>query len=105
MKNPNAGESKEVLQRRKEASEERMRVELLVSVELKMKDFDMSWDDLGKLLGEEERTPGNGPSVADRAKWKIVQGQITLKELNQIAHLFSCEPYIIFRPREPWTRT
>ncbi|MCK5601274.1 hypothetical protein KAR91_05385 [Candidatus Pacearchaeota archaeon] len=105
MLNPNKEASAEVLIRLKEASEERMRAELLVSVELKMKDFDMSWDDLGKLLGEEERTPGNGPSRADIAKWKIVQGQITLKELNALTHLFSCEPYIIFRPREPWTRT
>ena len=105
MLNPNKGSTDEVLVRLKEASQERMRAELLVSVRLKMKDFDMSWNDLGKLLGEEERTPGNGPSVVDRAKWKIVQGQITLKELNALTHIFSCEPYIIFRPREPWTRT
>lgn len=105
MNNPNKGSTGEVLSRLKVASEERMRVELLNSVELKMRDFNMTWDELGKLLGEEERTPGNGPSVADRAKWKVVKGQITLKELNALTHIFSCEPYIIFRPREPWTRT
>ena len=105
MKNPNRGESVEVLQRRKEASYERMRVELYNSVVLLLADFELSWDDLGKLLGEEESTPGNGPSVADRAKWKILKGQITLIELNTLTHIFSCEPYLIFRPRLPWTKS
>ena len=105
MINPNQAISKDVLQRLKEASYERMRVELKCSIELLMKDFDMTWDELGVLLGEEERTPGNGPSRADRAKWKVVQGQITLVELNALAHIFSYEPYIIFRPRNPWVVT
>ena len=105
MINPNRDTSEDVLRRLKEASYERMRNELKCSVELLMKDFNMNWDDFGKLLGEEARTPGNGPSRAERAKWRVVQGQITLVELNALAHLFSCEPYIIFRPREPWTKT
>ena len=105
MINPNQARSEEVLRRLKEASYERMRVELKCTIELLMKDFDMSWDDLGRLLGEETRTPGNGLSRAERTKWRVVQGQITLVELNALAHLFSTEPYIIFRPREPWTQT
>lgn len=105
MKNPNQNTSEDVLRRLKEASYERLRVELKCSVELLMKDFKMTWDDLGRLLGEEERTPGNGPSVADRAKWRVGYGQITLVELNALAHIFSTEPYLIFRPREPWVKT
>ncbi len=105
MIDPNRNTSEDVLRRLKEASYERMRVELKCSVELLLRDFDMTWDDLGRLLGEETRTPGNGPSRADSAKWRIVSGQITLVELNALTHVFSCEPYIIFRPRMPWTKT
>ena len=105
MRNPNRATSEDVLRRLKEASYERMRNELKCSIELLMRDFEMTWDELGELLGEEERTPGNGSSRADRAKWKVVQGQITLVELNALAHIFSTEPYIIFRPRSPWTKT
>ena len=105
MINPNRATSEDVLRRLKEASYERMRVELKCSIELLLKDYDMDWDDLGRLLGEEERTPDNGPSRAERARWRVVQGQITLVELNALAHIFSTEPYILFRPREPWTKT
>lgn len=105
MINPNRNTSEDVLRRLKDESYERMRIELFNSVELKMKEFGMNWDDLGRLAGLNERTPGNGPSRADEAKWGVVQGLLTLKELNVIAHLFSCEPYIIFRPRDPWVKT
>lgn len=105
MINPNRGASEEVLRRLKEGSYERLRVELKNSVESKMRDFGMNWDDIGRLLGIKIRTSGNGPSRACSARHKVVQGQITLIELNGIAHLFSCEPYIIFRPREPWIKT
>lgn len=103
--NPNRGASDSVLQRLKQGSYERMRVELKNTIELLMRDYNWTWDDLGRLLGEETRTPGNGPSRAESAKWKVVQGQITLVDLNTLAHIFSTEPYIIFRPREPWVKT
>ena len=105
MINPNRNTSEDVLRRLKEASYERMRVEIKNSIELLMKEFDMTWDDIGRLLGERKRTPGNGPSRAGIAQWKVTQGQITLVELNALAHIFSTEPYIIFRPRNPWTKT
>lgn len=105
MINPNRDTSEDVLRRLKEASYERMRVELKCSVELKMQEFKMTWDDIGRLLGMETRTPGNGPSRAESAKWKVVHGQITLVELNVLTHIFSCEPYVIFRPRSPWVKT
>ena len=100
MINPNQNTSEEVLRRLKEASYERMRVELKCSIELQMKDFDMTWDDLGRLWGMEETV-----RRAKRAKHKVIQGSLTLNELNTLAHIFSCEPYIIFRPRMPWTKT
>ena len=105
MVNPNRQTSEDVLRRLKEASYERMRVELKCSIELLMKDFDMDWDDIGQVIGLRERTPGNGPSRAEIVKHKVVQSNMTLGDLNLLAHIFSCEPYIIFRPRSPWTKT
>lgn len=100
MINPNRNTSESVLRRLKEASYERMRVELKCSVELKMKEFGMSWGDLVSLLGN-----GKVLKDADRVREHIIIGNLTLKQLNDIAHLFSCEPYLIFRPREPWVKT
>lgn len=105
MINPNQNTSEDVLRRLKEASYERTRNELKCSIELLMKDFGWMWDDIGRMLGVRKRTPGNGPSRADITKHRIVQGQVTLNDLNTLAHLFSTEPYILFRPREPWTKT
>ncbi len=65
-----------------------------------MKDYDMDWDDLARLLGGAKELKD-----ADRVKWNVIQGSLTLKQLNDVAHIFSCELYIIFRPREPWTKT
>lgn len=108
MINPNRETSEDVLRRLKEASYERTRNELKCSVELLMKDFDMGWDDIGRLLGMKkklQRPREEMETRADLVKWKIIQGPITLNDLNTLAHLFSCEPYIIFRPREPWVKT
>lgn len=106
MKNPNQRASKSVLERLKEASNERMRVELKNSIELKMKDYDMTWDDLAQLLGMIERKPGYMVvSRADKLKQRIIGGRVTLNDLNTLTHLFSCEAYIIFRPRFPWTNS
>ena len=95
MINPNRDTSEDVLRRLEEASYERIRVELKCTVELLMKDFDMTWDDIGEFL---EITP-------EAAKYRVIDGGMTLKELNALAHIFSCEPYIIFRPRSPWIKT
>lgn len=105
MENPNREASLEVLERLKQGSYERMRVELKNSVESKMRDFDINWDDLGRLLGIAKMPEDCNLSRGDTAKWRIVQGQITLAELNTLTHIFSCEVYIIFRPRDPWVKT
>lgn len=106
MINPNKGANKETLRRLKEGSYERVRVELMNSVESKMRDFEMSWDDIGLLLGMTPEFIGKLSSPGDVARWEIIyDNQLTLENLNDIAHLFSCEPYIIFRPRDPWTQT
>jgi len=95
MINPNRDASEDVLRRLKEGSYERMRVELKCSVEAKMKDFDMTWEDIGCALDLNE----------DTARWRVMKGLLSLDALNTIAHIFSCEPYIIFRPRDPWIKT
>ena len=106
MINPNQSTSEDVLRRLKQASYERMRVELKCSIELLLKDFDMTWDDLGRLLGMREHPNGpNKPSRAVKTKGIVIQGKYTLEELNALAHIFSCEPYIIFRPRLPWIKS
>lgn len=105
MINPNKGTSDDVLRRLKEESYERMRVELKNSIEVKMRDFGMSWDDVGRLLGMESKTVGDLELRGAGARKHVIQGPITLFELNALAHIFSCEPYIIFRPRDPWTQT
>lgn len=104
MINPNQETSEDVLRRLREASYERLRVELKCTAELLMKDFGMTWDDLGRLLGMKQKT-WQGRTRADVTKHKIIQGSLTLDDLNLLAHTFSTEPYIIFRPREPWVKT
>ena len=103
MKNPNRGASKDLLQRYKEASYERMRVELKCSVELLMQDFDITWDDLACMMGM--NTWCHEKLRAAVLKQKIIQGELSLNDLNTLAHLFSAEPYIIFRPRLPWIKS
>ena len=105
MINPNQSTSEDVLRRLKQASYERMRVELKCSIELLLKDFDITWDDLGRLLKLKTMTPGKGLSPGDLVRWLIISGPITLTDLNNLAHVFSAEPYIIFRPRLPWIKT
>ena len=105
MINPNRATSEDVLRRLKEASYERMRVELKCTIELLMKDFDMTWDDLGELLGFGPTGETDIQTRADRVREYIIQDGLFLNELNAIAHVFSCEPYILFRPREPWIKT
>jgi hypothetical protein len=105
MINPNKATSEDVLRRLKEASEERMRVELMNTVEMLLKDFDMSWDELGELLGFGPTGETDTETRADRVRWHVRQSGMFLSELNALAHVFSAEPYIIFRPRMPWTKT
>jgi len=103
MINPNRGTSSDVLERLKTASYERMRVELKNSVELLMKDFGMSWNDLGRLLGM--KGIEKNPMWESYAKENIIEEGMSLEELNELAHIFSTELYIIFRPRNPWVNT
>ena len=104
MINPNRDTSEEVLRRLKEGSYERMRTELKCSIELLMKDYDMTWDDIGRLLGMSHYAK-EPQRRANKMRKKIIEGSLTLNDLNTLAHLFSAEPYLIFRPRFPWTKT
>ena len=110
MINPNRETSEYVLRRLKEASYERMRVELKCSIELLMKDFDMDWDDLaGNLKWPWNRHHTSIRFLSGEEVKRVIIDEgyypLTLDTLNEIAHIFSTELYIIFRPREPWTKT
>ena len=105
MVNPNRATSEDTLRRLKEASYERMRVELKCTVELLLKDFDMTWDDLGRLLGFGPTGETDMQTRADRVRFHVLDSGLVLKDLNELAHVFSTEPYIIFRPRNPWIKT
>lgn len=94
MIDPNRGISKELLDRAREESEERFRLQVFNAVEKILDDLDMTWDDLtfsipGFVAGEELR------------RFIGTDQGLTLKILNDVASSFGCEPYIIFRPRSP----
>jgi hypothetical protein len=97
MIDPNKGASDEVLERLKQESYERFRIQLINSIEKLLDDFHMTWDDLGKKLG--------WPGYLRGCDLKSYLDDIPLEDLNCIAHAFSTEPYVIFRPRMPWTQT
>ncbi len=97
MTNPNRGASDEVLDQLKAASYERFRLELINSIEQLLKDFDMTWNDLSEAIW--------GTRYGVAMKKYVGDGSMTLSQLNAIAHVFSSEPYLIFRPRFPWTQT
>ena len=102
MIDPSRGASEEALERQKEESYERMRLQLFEAVEKKLAEFEMTWDDLaGKLKWEGYKGTLTGQDV----KNELGSGPITSEELNSLAHCFSAEVYIIFRPRFPITQT
>ena len=110
MINPNRSTSEDVLRRLKQASYERMRVELKCSIELLLKDFEMSWDDLAdKLKWPWNRHHSSIRFLSGEEVKQVIIDEgfypLTLDTLNEIAHIFSAEPYIIFRPRLPWIKT
>jgi len=108
MRNPNKGASEEVLRRFKEESYERFRIELFNSVKALMDEFDMTWDDLAESLKwvkyRGETVPVEYYS-GDEVMSIIGAGKIDDRRLNEIAHCFSAECYLIFRPRPPYTKT
>ena len=104
----NKGCPEDTLRRLKAASYERFHIELIKSIERLLEDFEMDWDDLaGKLqwkwneyhnpirylTGDEVKAAigGNGFRIMD------------MEAINAIAHVFSMEPYILFKPRFPYT--
>ena len=94
MVDPNQGTSQETLDRLREESYERTRLQILQAVEQQLTDYGMTWDDL-----------------AEKLKWPSGQGfkgfvgdgqDLNIASLNEIAAVFSAEVYVIFRPRFPW---
>jgi len=99
MIDPNKGCSDETLRRLKEESYERFRIELFASVKQLLDGFQMTWQDLADRLQWEQ------VGTADLLKQEIGAKMLTVEELNQIAHCFSADVYLIFRPRYPWTNS
>lgn len=97
MIDPNRNTSPDVLVRLRDESYERMQSQLLVAIETLLTEFQMTWDDLAVKLGCDRS--GGGSLV------RSAMTDLTPDALNDIAHVFSMEPYIIFRPRQPWTKS
>lgn len=96
----NKGTSSEVLVQLKVASYERFRVEIVKAVEQLLVDFEMEYDDLAEKLcwGSVDGSYLSGEQI----RREIGIGPLSIKHLNDIAHVFSMEPYILFRPRLPY---
>ena len=106
MIDPTRGDTKTTLRRLKEASYERFRLELLRNIEQLLEDFDMTWDDLARVLREKDVFVSVwGIHSGDTLHEHVGSRDLDLSELNDIAAVFSAEPYIIFRPRKPWTQS
>ena len=100
MIDANRGMSEEVLQQHKQASYERFRTQFALAVEQKLIDFEMTWDELYELM-----YPDLNKGWGFVLKQKVKAGDLSAEDMNDITHIFSCEPYVVFRPREPWTQT
>jgi hypothetical protein len=110
MIDPNKGVSTEKLELLRQESYERMCTQLKTAIEQKLTDFQMTWDDLANCVHWEDVycAPGEDHISGLEVKGLIGDcggGRVTLSGLNDIAHSFSAEVYVIFRPRYPWIAT
>jgi len=97
MIDANRGKSEKILRRLEAASYERLRSQLLVSIGILLDDFEMTWDDLADKLSAKRS--------GDEFRAYCGRNDLTLREINAIASVFSTEPYFIFRARFPWTQS
>ena len=104
MIDANRGTSEEALRRLKAASYERFHIELITAIERLLDDFQMTWDDLAVRLCADPEWVVN-TLQGSNLKSYVGGFPLPLNELNAIAHIFSAEPYIIFRPRFPYTQS
>ena len=107
MIDANRNASREVLQQHKQLSYERFRTQFAEGVEQKLIDFEMTWDDLAKKLQwlwnkyQSKTRFYTGVEV----KEEVRDWELTMEKMNDIAHVFSTEPYILLRPRLPWVQS
>ncbi len=97
MIDANKGTTPNALRSLKQGSEERFRIQLFEAVRMSLYQFKMTWQDLADRLPIRR----SGGSL----KKYVGQNDLTITEINEIVHVFSAEPYIIFRPRKPYTHT
>lgn len=108
MIEPNKGVSTDKLELLRQESYERMSAQLKTAIEQKLTDFQMTWDDLATKLGWMTHylfTDGSKPKTGIQVKGRIGCKSLSVEEMNDIAHVFSAEMYVIFRPRFPWIAT
>jgi len=86
-----------VLDRCKEESFERCRSNVGEAISNKLSDIGWKWEDLAEQIGNN--------TTAEALREKVGDDNLTLKDLNEIIHCFSCELYIIFRPRFPYVNS
>ena len=103
MIDSNKGVSTEMLELLRQESYERMCTQIKTTIEQKLIDFQMTWDDLAERLQWED--DGGDIANGQQVKYFWEAEERTLVELNDIAHVFSAEVYVIFRPRYPWIAT
>jgi len=96
----NRGASEDSLRRAKEESYERFKLQMLEAIERQLEHFEMTWDDLAARL-----CWSSPPMTGQEVKKKVGDNGTTDEMLNDIAHVFSAEIYMIFRPRWPWVGT
>ena len=107
MIDPNKGVSTEKLELLRQESYERMCTQLKTAIEQKLTDYQMTWDDLAKKL-QWKWNKYTGDRIMSGIEVKSMVGggcNLNLDHLNDIAHVFSAEVYVILRPRYPWIAT
>jgi len=99
MIDPTRDTTPETLRRLQDASFERFHRSLMDAIEQMLIDFEMTWEDLTKKANLRR----GGEGVLSLKEY-VGKSPLTMEELNAIAAAFSAEPYILFRPRFPWTQ-
>lgn len=110
MIDANQGINKDSLRKLTDASYERFRIQVFTAIVMLLADFEMSWDDLANKLQwkwNSHRMPIRYFTGSEVKKALGDNGykDIDLEILNEVASVFSTEPYIIFKPRFPYTQT
>ncbi len=104
MIDANKGSTPDTLRRLKQGSEERFRIQLFECIESLLDEFNMTWGDLAKKL-QWKHPLFSRLMRGEEIKVAMGRNDPNVVTINDIAHVFSTEPYILFRPRKPYAST